>query len=324
MLRLVAKRVLAHEIELGRLVCRGRQEGGLRQQLGLQRQQIAEDARQGDDHVDARAAELRERHQHGAGQPSEAVEPRPRADQGERLPDRPALALQVVGAPQDERDRLRERQPVRRRAARAAGPPAGRHRPSRRHSECGKDRSHGCCGPSAGWPACAADRRPAPGARSRRRAHARWPASHGPRAAAAPSLRARRSIATLVSSTRSPAPARAASADAPPTSASIADRATRTPWEASATESSMSTRSSDDSTPPTTCRPCGMRVASSSLDPAAEFRDVRCRRRAPGAIRSIAAAWACTRTAMSCRSSSASGGSTRQRSIDALRSTSPR
>ena len=64
MLRLVGERVLAHEVLLDRLVGGGGEERGLREQLDLQRQQIAEDARQRDDHVDARAAELGERDQH--------------------------------------------------------------------------------------------------------------------------------------------------------------------------------------------------------------------------------------------------------------------
>ena len=52
-----------------------------------------------------------------------------------------------------------------------AGPAARRPAPQRRW-EYGRDRNHADCGPSAGLPACAADRRRAPAARNRRRAHA--------------------------------------------------------------------------------------------------------------------------------------------------------
>jgi Mn-dependent DtxR family transcriptional regulator len=55
--------VLADEVHLQRLVGAGGQEGGLGQQLDLQRQQVAEDAGQRDHDVDARAAERLERNQ---------------------------------------------------------------------------------------------------------------------------------------------------------------------------------------------------------------------------------------------------------------------
>ena len=51
--------MLADEVQFDRLVGAGREEGGFGEQLDLQRQQVAEDARQRDDHVDARPAELR-------------------------------------------------------------------------------------------------------------------------------------------------------------------------------------------------------------------------------------------------------------------------
>jgi hypothetical protein len=62
-LALVGQRVLAHEVQFLGLVGAGGQEGGLGQQLDLQRQQVAEDARQRDHHVDARPAQLGQRHQ---------------------------------------------------------------------------------------------------------------------------------------------------------------------------------------------------------------------------------------------------------------------
>ena len=72
---------------LERLVGAGREPRGLGDHPGLERQQVAEDARQRDDHVDPRAAEFGERDQLGARQPAIAVEPRPRADQRQRLRD---------------------------------------------------------------------------------------------------------------------------------------------------------------------------------------------------------------------------------------------
>ena len=105
---LIGQRVLANEILLDRLVGGGRQEAGFREQLDLQRQQVAEDAGHGDDDVDARSLELIERNQFRAGQAAVAVEARPRAEQRQRLPDRRAFVLEIVGAPQHDRDRLRQ------------------------------------------------------------------------------------------------------------------------------------------------------------------------------------------------------------------------
>jgi hypothetical protein len=84
-LGLEGQRVLADEVLLERLVGAGGQEGGFGQQLDLQRQQVAEDAREGDDHVDARAAQLGQRHQVGAGQAAVAVEARRGAHQRQGL-----------------------------------------------------------------------------------------------------------------------------------------------------------------------------------------------------------------------------------------------
>ena len=107
-LGLIAQRVLAHEIALDGFVGGGGEERGLGQQLDLQRQEIAEDSRQRDDHVDPRMIELVERDQCRAGEAAVAVEAGSGADQGQRLGDRPTLALEVVGAPQDQSDRFGE------------------------------------------------------------------------------------------------------------------------------------------------------------------------------------------------------------------------
>ena len=101
--------VLADVIVGRSLVRAGGQQRRLSQQLGLQRQQVAKNAGQGDDDVDARAAQHLEWQQGCATQPAVAVEPRPRTHQPQRLGNRPALGLQVVGAPQHDRHRLRHR-----------------------------------------------------------------------------------------------------------------------------------------------------------------------------------------------------------------------
>ena len=105
-LRLVAQRVLADEVALERLVRGCREECRFGEQLDLQRQQVAENARQGDHHVHARPAELVERNQRRAGNAAVGVESRLGAHQRQRLGDRRALGLQIVGAPQHQSDRL--------------------------------------------------------------------------------------------------------------------------------------------------------------------------------------------------------------------------
>ena len=105
---LEGQRVLANEVLFNRLIGGRGQEAGLGQQLDLQRQQIAEDAGHGDDHVDPRPVELIERQQFRAGQAAVTVEARSGAEQRQRLPDRRAFVLEIVGAPQHDRDQLRE------------------------------------------------------------------------------------------------------------------------------------------------------------------------------------------------------------------------
>ena len=75
----------------------------------MQRQQVAEDARERDDHVDARAAQLSEAHQFGACQTPVAVETGPGTHERQSLSNRPAFAFEVVGAPQHHGNRLGQR-----------------------------------------------------------------------------------------------------------------------------------------------------------------------------------------------------------------------
>ncbi len=78
---------------------------GLGQHPGLQRQQVAEDAREGHHHVDPRPAKLGQRDQVGTRQPAIAVEARPGSHQRQRLGDRAAVGLDVVRPPQHQRHR---------------------------------------------------------------------------------------------------------------------------------------------------------------------------------------------------------------------------
>ena len=165
--------MLAHEVLLHRLVGRRGEQRGFGQQLGLQRQQIAENARTASPpHRCAAGPELASGTSCAPAQPAVAVEARLGAHQPQRLRDRAAFGLQVVGAPQHHRDRFRQRLAVRRVAreqslglARAVA-----HREGARDAErieavqIAPGRQH--------LGACAADRRRAPGGCSRRPAHA--------------------------------------------------------------------------------------------------------------------------------------------------------
>ncbi len=111
LVRHIGERVFAHEVVAIRLVGGGGEPARFRQQLCLQRKQVAENAGQRDHHVDARTAEFRERDQRRAAQAAVGVEARLGADPGERLTDRPAFALEIVGAPQHQRDRFRHALP---------------------------------------------------------------------------------------------------------------------------------------------------------------------------------------------------------------------
>ena len=101
---LAGQRVLADEVHLKRLVGLRRKQGGFGDQLGLQRQQVAENPGEGDDNVDARAAECLQRDQLCAHHAAVTVRARFGAHQPQHLGDRAAFGLQVVGAPQHHRD----------------------------------------------------------------------------------------------------------------------------------------------------------------------------------------------------------------------------
>ena len=103
---LVGQRVLADPVLLQRLVGGGGHIGSVGQQLDLQRQQVAEDAREGDDHVDARAAQFFQRNQRGTGNAAIAVKARACAHEGQHLADGRAFVFQVVRAPQHHGNRL--------------------------------------------------------------------------------------------------------------------------------------------------------------------------------------------------------------------------
>ena len=92
--------VLADEVLLDRFVGAGGQERGFGQQANLHGQQVAEDAREGDHHVDAGASEFGQGNQSCTGQAAITVKARRSAHQGQGLCHRAAFGLEVVGAPQ--------------------------------------------------------------------------------------------------------------------------------------------------------------------------------------------------------------------------------
>jgi len=108
MLGLMRERVATDEVHLLGLVGLGGEQGGFCHHAGLQRQQIAEHARQRDDHVDARTTQFFERDQLCTGKAVIAVKTRARTDQREHLGNLRALAFQIVGAPQHHRDGFRQ------------------------------------------------------------------------------------------------------------------------------------------------------------------------------------------------------------------------
>ncbi len=101
--------MLAHKIHFRGFVGAGGGKRGLGEQLDLQRHQVAEDARQSHNDVDPRPTQLLQRDQLGAGQTTVTVKARGRAQQSEDLPDRRALGLEVVGAPEHNGDGLGQR-----------------------------------------------------------------------------------------------------------------------------------------------------------------------------------------------------------------------
>ena len=104
--RLEGESVRPDEVLLARFVRARREQGGLGEQLGLHRQQVAEDARQHHNDIDPRPSELLQGHEPRPREPPVAVVARLRAEQPERLGKRPALGLQVVRAPEHHGDRL--------------------------------------------------------------------------------------------------------------------------------------------------------------------------------------------------------------------------
>ena len=106
MLLLVGQRVLADPVHLQRLVGGGGHVGGVGQQLDLQRQQVAKDARERDDHVDAWAPQFFQRNQRRTGNAAVAVKARARAHESQHLADGRAFVFQVVRAPQHHGNRL--------------------------------------------------------------------------------------------------------------------------------------------------------------------------------------------------------------------------
>ena len=107
----MGQHMLADEVAIRRLIGLGRQQRRLGEQGGLHRQQVAEDAGEGDHHIHARPAQGFERHELRAAEPAIPVQPRLGAHQPERLGDRPALGFEIVRAPQHHRHRLRNALP---------------------------------------------------------------------------------------------------------------------------------------------------------------------------------------------------------------------
>ncbi len=172
-----------------------------------------------------------------ARQTAVGVEARPRADQRQRLRDGCALGLQVV-VPHSTSATVSGR-PL----------PSARWRASTRSAcafpsamakaeGCGRGRSRGCSGRSAGWRAYGSDRRPARAGRSGRRARATGPATSLSSASAA------------LAAARPPKPPaardRAVMSDAfvPAASEARTSGSSTTPWLASAMAARRSARSS--------------------------------------------------------------------------------
>ena len=105
---LIGQRMLAHEIHIQRFIRLGCHKCCLRQQLGLQGQQIPEDARQGHNNINPGTPKLFQRDQRGPNQTPETVKAGFSPKQCQGLTNRPAFAFQIVGAPQNHGDRFRE------------------------------------------------------------------------------------------------------------------------------------------------------------------------------------------------------------------------
>ena len=107
------QRVFAQIVAFLRLVRRRGEEASVRQQPDLQREEVSEDSRHRQHHIDARSAELLQRNKVRAAQAPIGVEARLGANKGEGLADRHALGLEIVRPPQDDRDGSRKRMAVR-------------------------------------------------------------------------------------------------------------------------------------------------------------------------------------------------------------------
>mmetsp|Transcript_11267 Transcript_11267/g.45615 ORF Transcript_11267/g.45615 Transcript_11267/m.45615 type:complete len:630 (+) Transcript_11267:424-2313(+) len=103
------ERVLTHEVLVERLVGFGGELDGAVQEVHLVDEEIPEDARARDDHVDARPPQLLERDELQLVDAAERVGQRSDADELEDLRERLAIRFDVVGAPQRERDGFGER-----------------------------------------------------------------------------------------------------------------------------------------------------------------------------------------------------------------------
>ncbi len=104
----IGKRVLTDEVHLDRLVRRRGQIARLGQHARLDRQKIAEDARQRHDRIDARTLQLLERDQHGTADAVIGIEPWPCTHQRHGLGKRRPAGLQIVRAPEHNGDRFRQ------------------------------------------------------------------------------------------------------------------------------------------------------------------------------------------------------------------------
>ena len=108
MFGLVGQGMRPNRIVRGRFVFGGcRQPCGFGEHPGGQRQQITKDTRQGEHDVNARPAQLGQWNQLGAGHAAKGIVPRFGAHQRQRLPDRRAFGLQIIGTPENQGDRRR-------------------------------------------------------------------------------------------------------------------------------------------------------------------------------------------------------------------------
>ena len=316
--------MLADEVPLERLVGGGGEERGLGQQLDLQRQQVAEDARQRDDTSTRGRPSSSSGISVGAGEAAVAVEARPAR--------RSAPAPGAIGPPSVFRlsvphstsaiDSGKAWPSARWRCEQPLGLARAVLRP-RRRSGCGTDRSRAGCGRSAGSPACAADRRRAPGARSGRRARAGAPAISWSSASSASVAASSRSSVSVPASAAHAAGGqrrlrRLRRATSASTASRVGPRAVRGLGDRQQHVDALARRGrlADDMQAVRDQRVLEFEHG------VAERGDLRCRRRRPRRARprasSSAAACAWISAASSARSAAASGARPRQRSSERL------